>query len=486
MIAISARALCTGISACLCLLSAQAFSQSVVDQRWPATTDSSDWALAYAKPAQTPDPFSGLAFKPPATGLPAESGVNYSLSPFAGYLNLGSGSGGQSIGGTSGSIAFPLGQSFGLLTQGSVGSIGGNGFYQGGANLYWRDPSVGLIGATGQAGHYGSFGGANFASGGANFESYSGRFTPFATVGAFHVQTLSTKGFGTIGTAYYPIDNLQLKLSGYDFGGISGVRGGVEYLLPQRINGVATTIGANGFVGNHGMSGAMGRISFLFGPTPSNNKTLVERRRQDDPLSDAEEEDAENFLGFLAMAGLTRTEDLPSGGACSDGESPSQAHCTCPPGDVFGTPPLDECSYPSDVRLKRDIVKLGRLANGLGLYRYRYLDSDQVYVGVMAQEVALIVPEAVKHMPDGYHWRVDYPRLGMKLMAWEEWMAENPDAQQGSRVGNVVVGACYAPGTPMPMPISEMAARLAARSPTKPKISSGGIAAASEYCSHAI
>jgi hypothetical protein len=483
MISILARAFWTGLSAGLCLISVQAFSQSVVEQRWPATTDTFDWALAYAKPAQTPDPFAGLTFKPPATGLPAESGVNYSLSPFGGYLNLGSGTGGQGIGGTSGSVAFPLGQSFGLFVQGSAGSIGSNGFYQGGANLYWRDPSLGLIGATGQAGHLGSFGGANFASGGANLESYSGRFTPFATVGAFRVQTLATKGFGSVGTAYYPTDNVQLKLSGYDYGGISGVRGGVEYLLPQRINGVATTIGADGFAGNHGASGAMARLSFLFGPTPANNKTLIERRRQDDPISDAEDEDAENFLGFLAMAGLTRTEDLP-GSPCADGESPSQTHCTCPPGDVFGAPPLDECSYPSDIRLKRDVVRLGQLSNGLGIYRYRYLDSDQVYVGVMAQEVAMIEPDAVKHMPDGYHWRVDYSRLGMKLMTWEEWTETGTQPESGS--DNVVVGACYAPGITVQMPISKMLIRNAARSTTKPRISSGGLAAASEYCSHAI
>jgi hypothetical protein len=35
------------------------------------------------------------------------------------------------------------------------------------------------------------------------------------------------------------------------------------------------------------------------------------------------------------------------------------------------------------------------LENGIGLYGYRYIWSDQVYVGVMAQEVAEIVPDAV-------------------------------------------------------------------------------------------
>src|SRR5215217_6548794 len=49
----------------------------------------------------------------------------------------------------------------------------------------------------------------------------------------------------------------------------------------------------------------------------------------------------------------------------------------------------------SDIRLKRDITPLMQLNNGLRLYRYRYLWSDEAYVGVMAQEVAKVSPEAV-------------------------------------------------------------------------------------------
>jgi hypothetical protein len=48
----------------------------------------------------------------------------------------------------------------------------------------------------------------------------------------------------------------------------------------------------------------------------------------------------------------------------------------------------------SDIRLKRDITQVGELDSGVGLYRYRYLWSDTTYVGVMAQEVAEVMPEA--------------------------------------------------------------------------------------------
>jgi len=77
----------------------------------------------------------------------------------------------------------------------------------------------------------------------------------------------------------------------------------------------------------------------------------------------------------------------------------------------------------SDIRLKDDIVKLDRLANGLGLYRFRYKWSDEHYVGVMAQEVQKVVPGAVVGGADGY-LRVNYARLGLKFMKWDTWVAQ--------------------------------------------------------------
>jgi hypothetical protein len=91
---------------------------------------------------------------------------------------------------------------------------------------------------------------------------------------------------------------------------------------------------------------------------------------------------------------------------------------------LFGTDsgPMRSSAVMSDVRLKHDIVRVGSLDNGLSLYRYRYLWSDTEYVGVMAQEVALIRADAVEHGEDGY-LRVNYARLGLRLQTWGEWRA---------------------------------------------------------------
>ena len=75
----------------------------------------------------------------------------------------------------------------------------------------------------------------------------------------------------------------------------------------------------------------------------------------------------------------------------------------------------------SDIRLKRDIAALGQHADGINLYRFRYLWSDTVHVGVMAQEVASARPDAVRPGADGY-LRVDYARLGLRMQTWEEWV----------------------------------------------------------------
>ena len=52
-------------------------------------------------------------------------------------------------------------------------------------------------------------------------------------------------------------------------------------------------------------------------------------------------------------------------------------------------------NFVSDARLKRDVTLLGRRGDGLGIYAYKYVWSDAVHIGVMAQEVALIHPAAV-------------------------------------------------------------------------------------------
>jgi Protein of unknown function (DUF3300) len=76
----------------------------------------------------------------------------------------------------------------------------------------------------------------------------------------------------------------------------------------------------------------------------------------------------------------------------------------------------------SDIRLKHAITLLGRLENGLGFYRFVYDGEEKAYVGVMAQEVRMVMPEAVVRGRDGY-FRVFYDKLGLQFQSYEHWLA---------------------------------------------------------------
>ena len=75
----------------------------------------------------------------------------------------------------------------------------------------------------------------------------------------------------------------------------------------------------------------------------------------------------------------------------------------------------------SDIRLKHDIVLLGTLDNGLGFYRFASIGSDKAYVGVMAQEVQSVQPDAVTRGSDGY-LRVRYDRIGLTFQTYSQWI----------------------------------------------------------------
>ncbi|RVH26734.1 tail fiber domain-containing protein [Sinorhizobium meliloti] len=66
----------------------------------------------------------------------------------------------------------------------------------------------------------------------------------------------------------------------------------------------------------------------------------------------------------------------------------------------------------SDKRAKKEIEKVGEL-KGHGLYEYRYKgthDDGKRHIGVMAQEVEKMRPDAVSRRPDGLR-QVDYGKL---------------------------------------------------------------------------
>jgi hypothetical protein len=85
----------------------------------------------------------------------------------------------------------------------------------------------------------------------------------------------------------------------------------------------------------------------------------------------------------------------------------------------------------SDIALKHDIALLGHLHNGIGFYRFAYNGSDKAYVGVMAQEVQMVVPQAVIRDRDGY-LRVFYDQLGVPFQTYDRWIASGSQVPRGA------------------------------------------------------
>jgi hypothetical protein len=69
----------------------------------------------------------------------------------------------------------------------------------------------------------------------------------------------------------------------------------------------------------------------------------------------------------------------------------------------------------SDGRLKKEVVRVADHPRGFGIYEFKYLWSDKVHVGVLAEEVAERAPEAVRSGPGGF-LVVDYPAIGMEMI----------------------------------------------------------------------
>jgi hypothetical protein len=60
----------------------------------------------------------------------------------------------------------------------------------------------------------------------------------------------------------------------------------------------------------------------------------------------------------------------------------------------------------SDRRLKKNIKRIGQTAKGTPMYSFQYLGGEQYYVGPMADEVEMLVPNAVRDI--GGFKAVDY------------------------------------------------------------------------------
>jgi hypothetical protein len=130
--------------------------------------------------------------------------------------------------GTTGSLSFPLAQQWGAQIDGAAASNRGIGSAGGGGHVFWRDPSIALLGVYGSYSHWD---GINAADGHLSADTghyalegeyYWSRWTVAGLLGAetahlnaasgIGVDSIPTRFFDWISASYYPNDNLKLSI----------------------------------------------------------------------------------------------------------------------------------------------------------------------------------------------------------------------------------------------------------------------------------
>ena len=197
----------------------------------------------YVEMAPVATPVAGSVQAPP--GTQAVAAVN-------GKLELGGGNsfGGSGYGYAGGSLAVPLGQSFGAQAD-VVGGVASNtGFYGAAGHVFWRDPTIGAIGGYGSflygTGYFASRQGNSVygyqnAKGGLEGQLYWGPFT-LQGVAGLEYENLNSKlrFFDDVRVAWYATDNLKLNVGHRYTGGRNQVVGGAEYLVNFNTNTAAS------------------------------------------------------------------------------------------------------------------------------------------------------------------------------------------------------------------------------------------------------
>ena len=89
-----------------------------------------------------------------------------------------------------------------------------------------------------------------------------------------------------------------------------------------------------------------------------------------------------------------------------------------------GGPPLGLGGPPSDRRLKHHITHISTTPDGIKLYSFKYLWSNQIYIGVMAQDLLGTEHEHAVIITKSGYYAVNYNALGIEMMTYEQWQAK--------------------------------------------------------------
>jgi len=243
------------------------------------------FALSFGTAVSAADLGSPAPDAPLAVDLPAVSGINAKISGFGGWEDHDFGPDGG-LAGVDGSLSIPLGQLFGFQVDGMAASLDGNFIGGAAGHLFWREPTIGLLGL------YGSWvtrddSGVDTWRIGVEGEYYSGPISVEAIVGyedadvpAF-VLLDDENIFAYADAAYYATPDLRFSVGYRHLNELDMAAVGAEWQLPTDFIG-GTSLFAEGRIGEDDYASVWAGLRVYLA---AENKTLIRRHREDDPGS---------------------------------------------------------------------------------------------------------------------------------------------------------------------------------------------------------
>jgi hypothetical protein len=242
--------------------------------------------------------------QPSAAGEPAVSGMNAKIAAIGGVADMDDVSS-EEIGLVTGSVTVPLGHAYGLQIDGLAGDHGGDFVGGVGGHLFWRDPTVGLLGLTGAyaASDSGSFSSSTVVTTvgltttttvttattsdreivrlGGEGEYYFGSVTLGGNAGYQFGQGIENGFYGIASLRGYLTDDLALAVSAhYAEGSGASVSVGAEF--QPGLGGLpGLAVFADATAGRDDFMQALFGIRYYFGAP----KSLIDRHRRDDPTA---------------------------------------------------------------------------------------------------------------------------------------------------------------------------------------------------------
>lgn len=209
---------------------------------------------------------------------PAVSSLNGKITGFGGTT---SSSGEQDgVSGVAGSLTMPLGYHYGLQLDGAYARVGPGNFGSTGAHLFWRDPTVGLIGLYGGYAYLDRFGGQELGRAGAEAQKFYGQMTIDTALGwRFGNDMVDDRIYARARLQYYLTNDLML-MGGYvrenrDFGTV-----GIEYQITNSKTGGLALFGEAQFNDRENYTAVAGVKMFI-----GESLSLKDRHRRQDPDS---------------------------------------------------------------------------------------------------------------------------------------------------------------------------------------------------------